>query len=58
MGVLFSLIIVVVCAFAGYKIGEPHGKAVIGGILGFLLGPIGLLIIWLLVRNTTPTTSA
>ena len=34
--------------WAGYKIGEPKGRATAGGWLGFLFGIIGIIIIFLM----------
>ncbi|MCU1397330.1 MAG: hypothetical protein JWN62_439 [Acidimicrobiales bacterium] len=45
-GVQFvGLLIGIACIFIGRAIGGKKGRATLGGVLGFLLGPIGLIII-------------
>ncbi len=39
------LVVAVICAVIGEAIGKPRGRRDLGGVLGFFLGPIGLLII-------------
>ena len=48
---LFSLIAL---AIVGMLIGNRRGQAALGGILGVLLGPIGLLIIMSIVTSDPP----
>lgn len=45
MVIVIGIITAVVCAVLGEAIGKPKGRRDVGGILGFLLGPVGLLII-------------
>lgn len=40
-----------ICGIAGYMIGGSKGQGVLGFVLGFLLGPIGLLIAFLSAGN-------
>jgi hypothetical protein len=39
------------CAFAGYKMFEPLGKGKDGALLGGILGPIGLVVAWVIRDN-------
>ena len=41
----YYFILWILCSFAGWKIGDSKGRPVLGFVLGFLLGLIGLAII-------------
>lgn len=43
MGVLFVLIVWVLCAWAGHAV-SAEGKKGLGAIMGLLFGPIGVLV--------------
>jgi hypothetical protein len=43
--VVALIVVAVICAFIGEAIGKRKGRRDLGGILGFFLGVIGLLII-------------
>lgn len=43
---ILAMLFWVACSIIGYVIGDRRGYAITGFVLGLLLGPIGLLIIW------------
>lgn len=52
----------VALGWAGYRVGKPHGRQVLGALLGFFLGLVGLgvlaLINWRRPRNAQPPAMA
>lgn len=42
IGILF--VSAVLCAWIGYRVGATRGQGELGGILGFVFGPLGILI--------------
>ena len=48
---IFVLVMASIISFAGYKIGTGRGRPVLGAVLGFLLGLIGLLILVVIPRT-------
>lgn len=48
------LVVAVVCGFIGAAIGEPKRQGAMGFLLGFLFGPLGLLIVAVMQPNAVP----
>jgi hypothetical protein len=51
---LFVLIGALVCGFIGYAVGDTRQQGGLGFVLGFLLGPLGILVAVLLPRKELP----
>ena len=49
--IYYAVVVAVLCAGAGYAIGELKGRAVLGAALGLLLGPVGVVAIAVLSRR-------
>lgn len=47
------ILIWIACGFGGYAIGKSKGREVLGAVLGFLLGVIGLIIIAVIPGDKT-----
>ena len=58
MELFIGLFIALACAAFGEKVGKPKGRGLAGRVLGFLLGPIGLIIIYLLPPKASGEMSA
>ena len=58
MELFIGLFMALACAAFGEKIGKPKGRGLAGRVLGFLLGPIGLIIIYLLPPKASGEMSA
>ena len=48
---LSTVILVIVCGLGGMVLMERKGHGGIGFLLGFLLGPLGIVVVWLLPRK-------
>ena len=54
--VIYGLVMGIAFGFAGYRVGTGRGRPVLGAVLGFALGLLGLLILVIIPR--TPEAKA
>lgn len=57
--VLYLVLFLVLPTWLGIRISSNHGRgALMGGLLGFFVSWLGVLITWLIVRNEPRTQTA